>query len=391
MNTGVVTTSFPRFPGDFAGCFVEDAARACVHRGEAVEVIAAGPVLKGNEAAAGAHESGMRVVRIAGPALRGTPPLFFGDGAPESLEQPGVAAWAQAGFFWAGLCEEIRRRAPGWDRIVAHWLVPCGLAARAVAPHLPLTAYAHSGDVALLERIPGGDALGRILAGGIDDLVFVSRNLQQRFARLTGTTLGRVERLRQPHGHNFAAGDASARRAARVAVGFDCPFVLSVGRLVAIKGFDVLLQAMAHRQSEGVAISLVPAVVILGEGPERMRLESLARRLGVDLFLPGTVPREHVSRWMAAASVYVQPSRPLPNGRTEGLPVATLEALAAGLPVIASSTGGLAELHDQSQLRLVPPGEARTLSSVLVETLARPAEAAARACADPVWPNVLGV
>jgi glycosyltransferase involved in cell wall biosynthesis len=56
-----------------------------------------------------------------------------------------------------------------------------------------------------------------------------------------------------------------------------------------------------------------------------------------------------VPEWLAAADLYVQPSRVLPSGRTEGLPMATLEALAVGLPVIASRSGGLAELASQGR------------------------------------------
>jgi glycosyltransferase involved in cell wall biosynthesis len=73
-----------------------------------------------------------------------------------------------------------------------------------------------------------------------------------------------------------------------------------------------------------------------------------------------------VATWMAGADLYVQPSRPLHSGRTEGLPVATLEALAAGLPVLASATGGLAELpYGPPRLRLVPPGDPAALAACL--------------------------
>ena len=107
-------------------------------------------------------------------------------------------------------------------------------------------------------------------------------------------------------------------------------------------------------------------VVILGDGPERSRLEAMARRLRIDLRLPGYVPRDEVARWMAAADIYVQPSRPLRNGRTEGMPTATREALQAGLPVIVSRTGGLAELRG---VRMVPPEDVTDLALSLTECL----------------------
>src|SRR4029077_18892556 len=113
---------------------------------------------------------------------------------PEALERAGASTWAQAFFFWAGLCERIRARARtgDWHRIVAHWLVPSALAARAAAPHLPLSAHAHSGDVALLERVAGGRALARLIARDVDDVVFVSEDLQRRFETLVARRIGHV-------------------------------------------------------------------------------------------------------------------------------------------------------------------------------------------------------
>jgi len=103
-------------------------------------------------------------------------------------------------------------------------------------------------------------------------------------------------------------------------------------------------------------------VVILGDGPERARLERLAGALNVRLHLPGFVPRETVTQWMAAADLYVQPSIRLPSGRTEGRPTATLEALAAGLPVVVSDSGGLGEL---AGVWTVAAGDVRSLSDHL--------------------------
>jgi glycosyltransferase involved in cell wall biosynthesis len=131
--------------------------------------------------------------------------------------------------------------------------------------------------------------------------------------------------------------------------------VLSVGRLVPIKGYDLLVRACASARCPG-------QVVLVGDGPERQRLRTLADRLGVSLRLPGRVPRDRVADWLRAADLYVQPSRVLPGGRTEGLPVATLEALAVGVPVLASDSGGLAELAGRRDVVLFPAGDAKSLA-----------------------------
>ncbi len=363
MTVGVVTTSFPRWPGDFAGCFVEDAVRAQLAAGATVEVIAAGadgPV--GDDPTLDA-----RVFRVAMPNAAAGVALFYDSGAPETLERGGAATWGQAFFFWAGLCHQIRARARAgaWRRIVAHWLVPSALAARTAAPHLSITAHAHSGDVALLERIPGGRALARLLARDIDDLVFVSDDLRRRFSTLAGcggrmSTLGRVG----PPAPAPAVITTATRQGARTALRLRSPrarTILSVGRLVPIKGFDVLLRAIARADAAN-GDRPPTSLVILGDGPQRARLEHLARQLNVDLHMPGFVPRESVAQWMAAADLYVQPSLRLSSGRTEGAPTATREALAAGLPVVASDSGGLAELKD---VHTVPAGDVLRLAKAL--------------------------
>jgi len=206
-------------------------------------------------------------------------------------------------------------------------------------------------------------------------------DLRQRFARLAGRAVGRVA----PVGARSFAPRATpadvARAHLRQVLGLRGRTVLSVGRLVPIKGFDVLLKAVAFagaraaprasRRTGGGAQApdvAVPdlAVVILGDGPERQRLEALARRLNVRLHLPGLVLRPEVARWMAAADLYVQPSRRLANGRTEGVPVAAREAIAAGLPLVVTTTGGMPELARRHPgVRLVAPDDPRALASCL--------------------------
>jgi glycosyltransferase involved in cell wall biosynthesis len=384
-RVGVLTTSFPRWPGDFAGAFVEDAVRDLVATGVEVDVLAAGDA--GAPRPAASPIPGVRVHRA--PLSRpppGTPCLFYSSGAPEVLEGGGLAAWLQAVHLWAGMCRLVSALAPAWLRIEAHWLVPCGLAARAVAPHLPLSIRAHSGDVALLERLPGGRSLARYLArpgpAGLPTLGFVTRDLKDRFARLAGLQVGSVVPVRsldkrgeadhQGRESEIHAGRGSARQA--LGLSTMTPTFLSVGRLVPIKGYDVLIRAVAVASASAQARSPAhsparrPTLVILGDGPERERLAALARRLDVDLRLPGFVPRAHVATWLQTADLYVQSSRRLPTGRTEGLPTATLEALAAGLPVVATETGGLAELpfaFAPPRLRLVPPDDPAALAACL--------------------------
>lgn len=394
MRVGVVTTSFPRFCGDYAGCFVEDDVRARLASGAAaVDVVAAAsghPAETNDRPDLGPH---IRVVRVdprAGTArhavMRASAPLFYGAGAPEALEAGGLGIWLEGARFSLRLRQTVARLAPDWDQIVAHWLVPCAVVARLAAPGLPLLGYAHSGDIALLERLPGGRTLARWLAADArTKLRFVSDDLRRRFARLAGSNAhdaGEIVPAGSPAPAALLRREANARAHARAALGLRRWTVLAIGRLVPIKGFDVLVRAMAlanavlsaRRQEHlGALAGTMPmTAVILGDGPERDRLRRLAERLDVEVSLPGAVPRSHVATWLAGADLYVQPSRMLANGRSEGNPLAAREALAAGLPVVATATGGLARLGEDAQpVQLIAPGDHAALADAIADAALR--------------------
>jgi glycosyltransferase involved in cell wall biosynthesis len=136
----------------------------------------------------------------------------------------------------------------------------------------------------------------------------------------------------------------------------------TLGRLHPVKGYDVLIDALAQLQATGVPIE----VSIAGEGAEREALAARARALGVtSLRLAGYT--ENPRAYLAGLHLYLQPSR------SEGLCVAVHEAMQAGLPVIASGVGQLPYSIDPGKTgALVPPGDAGALTGALATMLARP-------------------
>jgi hypothetical protein len=306
---------------------VGDRVLRLLDEGHRVEVLAAGD-------AASLTVDGRLTVR----RVRASPALFYGEGAPEALERGG-AIWLAAAQFSAALAAAARRRRADWDALESHWLVPSALAASAAAPAHPRRAFAHSGDVALLERIPFGRAIARRLAGDGTDLLFVSAALRARFSRLCGAAadVGTVETLEVPSALFAPRGapDAALRRRFGVAA----PTVLAVGRLVPIKGHATLLHACARARAQA-ADDRRAEVIILGDGPERPRLLRLAAALEVPLRLVGTVPRAEVADWLRAADLFAHPSGRLANGRTEGAPIAAREAHAVGIPVVVTNEVG---------------------------------------------------
>src|SRR5205814_447442 len=108
-------------------------------------------------------------------------------------------------------------------------------------------------------------------------------------------------------------------------------------------------------------------LVVLGEGPERSSLSTLARERGVEsrVFLPGRVP--DVTAWLRRADVYAQPAR------WEGFGLAVLEAMLAGLPVVATNVSSLPELVRDAGI-LVSPDDPSALATAVNSLLADPAD-----------------
>lgn len=146
------------------------------------------------------------------------------------------------------------------------------------------------------------------------------------------------------------------------------PLVLAVGRLVEKKGFVYLLEACAILQRQGVPFSCV----IVGEGPERSRLESLRTRLGLEerVSLPGSRPFAEVLRLMRRATVFVLPCVIARNADRDGIPVVLMEAMAVGVPVVSTPVSGVPELvhHEETGL-LVPSRDAEALADALARLL----------------------
>ncbi len=134
--------------------------------------------------------------------------------------------------------------------------------------------------------------------------------------------------------------------------------ILYVGRLVAVKGQPVLLEALAGLGRRGVEARLT----LVGEGPERASLERLAESLGVSdrVTFTGALSHDRVHEEYARANAFCLPSF------AEGVPVVLMEAMAIGLPVVTTRIAGIPELvEDGVGGLLVRPGRADELEEAL--------------------------
>jgi glycosyltransferase involved in cell wall biosynthesis len=165
----------------------------------------------------------------------------------------------------------------------------------------------------------------------------------------------------------LSAAERTARRAsARTAIGVppDGPLLIAVGNLYPVKGHATLVRALAQLPGARAAIA--------GRGEEESSLRNLAGELGLSDRFHLLGLRDDVDTVFAAGDVFVQPSL------SEGLPLAVLEAMAAGLPVVATRVGGIAEaVEDGCTGHLVPPADPERLAGALRLTLELPDRGAA--------------
>ena len=153
------------------------------------------------------------------------------------------------------------------------------------------------------------------------------------------------------------------------------PRILCVAAHKPYKGLPVLIEACRILRDNGVEVRCD----IVGDGPMRTELEQLivAKNLQSTVTLAGAQPQEEVTRMMAEARLFALPSIIAADGQMEGIPVALMEALASGRPVVSTAISGIPELvEDGVNGRLVAPGDPVAFASAVKDILTDPAAAA---------------
>lgn len=143
------------------------------------------------------------------------------------------------------------------------------------------------------------------------------------------------------------------------------PFtILCIGTLHEVKGQSYLIEACRLLHAGGVELTCHLA----GDGPDREALTAQARQAGLEdrVHFHGRMTRAEVAELIQVTDVVVTPSVPSRDGRREGIPVVLMEAMASGVPVVASRLSGIPELAiDEQTGLLTPPGDAEALADAL--------------------------
>lgn len=263
----------------------------------------------------------------------------------------------------------VRRRHPDLALIDSHFLYPDGVAACLLGQwlDLPVLMTARGSDVNVYPQYAVPRALIRWALGRASRTIAVSDALRAALLAL-GADPDRVITLRNGVDlRRFRPGD---RTAARARLGLDGPVILSAGNLLELKGHHLVLEALAS----------LPGVTLLvaGEGPMRATLERQARKLGLEgrVRLLGNVSQDVlVDCYNGADALVLASSR-------EGMPNVVLEALACGLPVIATTVGGIPELITTPAAgTLLPERSAPAIAAAIRNLLRAPPDRATVAAA----------
>lgn len=187
-------------------------------------------------------------------------------------------------------------------------------------------------------------------------LLSVSSRLADRLAHETGFPRQHVAVIR--NGVDLSRFTKIDRAEARTSLGLGggTPVVATVGRLVPVKDHAMLLDAIALLRAEDVPVTLM----IAGDGPLRATLTERAVQLGIDGDVRFLGHRPDVERVFAAADAFVLSSE------SEGLSNTILEAMASGLPVVATRVGGADEMVSEGETGLlVPAKDSREMANAL--------------------------
>jgi teichuronic acid biosynthesis glycosyltransferase TuaC len=321
MRTAIVTTSYPSFKGDPSGHFVQAEARAT----HADVVVIAPRVRPWGSVRLGpcndGEDSRVEVLRLP---------------ASDAFGWPGFASRLRAGPWRAVPAIAWMRRAAQslhthgpFDRVIAHWALPCAWPI-VCGSHTKaeLEVVSHGGDVRLLLALPSivRTRVTRQIAERARRWRFVSASL---LAELTHTLpqddARRLETIAVVGACRFELPDVRDAIAAKRTEHAGARLYVSASRLVASKRVDRVIE---HVASLG-ALDAPARLVVVGDGPERKRLERLARARRLDARFVGLVRREDALAWIGAAEAVVHASR------AEGQSTLLREAEALGVRIEA--------------------------------------------------------
>lgn len=268
-----------------------------------------------------------------------------------------IFGWRMSQFLFWQLRGKVRELGKSFqpDFILSSWL-PDAIAAAKFAEQLqiPILSIADGTDVnAWPEQYSGWETARNILNKKVSNLIYVSRALKN-----VGTKKG-LYGQKSVVIHN--AVDVELFKPEYLREENTTYTIVGVGRLVKMKGFHHLLEAVSQVKE---LIDKPLRVILVGDGPQLDDLLQMAinKRISDSLEVLPPMSQTELLKIYQQADVFCLPSY------SEGLPCVVIEAMACGIPVVATNVGGVSEVVDEQSGILIPPGDSEALSDALLQS-----------------------
>ncbi len=320
----VTGSTFPRWEGDTEPRFVLDLSEALTEYFDVTALVPAAPGAKDREIM-----NGVKVIRYHYFPIHKWETLCYPGAIVPRIKEKKIRVLLVP-FLFLSLYLHLLRLLPQFDVVHAHWLIPQGIVQSFFKK--PYIVTGHGSDVVSMNNGILRTLKIRCLkkAGYI---TVVSKHLKNEVIKLYNASNIDVIPMgckTKNFGKKYAVSNFFNQGDKKV--------VLFVGRLVEIKGVRYLIEAMKEINAK---------LVIVGDGPIRKELEEQAKEQGDKIVFLGSKTHEELKTIYASSDLFVAPSITAKNGGQEGFGLVMLEAMASGLPVIASRSGGIVDLvHD---------------------------------------------
>lgn len=348
MRVLITASTFPRFIGDTEPRFIFDLAKELMRYCDVT-------VLVPSDGHAPKREKmeGVKVIRYRYfPIKRFETLCYPGAIVPRIKEKKSRALLVP--FLFLSLWLNVRRYEKRFDLVNAHWIIPQGIIQGFCRSKYMITG--HGADVTSLNK---GivKALKKRALKNASLVTAVSNDLSLAISKMYGISDIPI----QPMGCNVRAFSPDNRVDGYFGQS-DKKSVLFVGRLAEKKGVTYLIEAMK---------SVDAVLYIAGDGPLLDVLKKQAAELGDKVVFLGAKTHEELPQIYASADVFVAPSVTAKDGDKEGFGLVILEALASGVPVIASRSGGIVDLiRNEENGLLVPEKDSQAIGECINRVLA---------------------
>lgn len=326
----ITGSTFPRWEGDTEPRFVLDLSKHMIDEYNVTVLVPAAPGAKEREDLEGVH-----VIRYHYFPIHKWETLCYPGAIVPRIKEKRIRVLLVP-FLLLSLYIKLAKILPEYDIVHSHWLIPQGIVQSFFKK--PYIVTGHGGDVTSLNKGILKKLKIRCLKKA-KHVTVVSEYLKTKVQELVPeidpsvismgvdiTKFGKQYRVE----NYFNQGDKK--------------IVLFVGRLAEKKGVTYLINAMKNIDA---------LLVIVGDGPLRQQLEEQAAEMKDKVVFLGAKTHEELKIIYASADIFVVPSITAKDGDQEGLGLVMLEAMASGLPIVASNSGGITEVIEDEKTGLL--------------------------------------